>query len=111
MTGGDPGTRSATKWVTGPLDLVGRGMTDGACERRPHPGTCRETRHVRHVERGGCESSAYGADRILGLLVRWTVTFAEGAFGALPHGKRDSGGDIVTGPTILLLQRLTALKD
>jgi hypothetical protein len=73
-------------------------MTDGACERRPHPGTKREARSVEHVERGGRESSAYGADRIRWRLVRWEVAFAEGAFGALPHQSHESGWDIVTGP-------------
>jgi hypothetical protein len=55
--------------------------------------------------------SACGADRTHGRWRRWTVAFAEGAFGALPHGERESGWDIVTGPTLFLLQRLTALKD
>jgi hypothetical protein len=96
---------------TGPLAIDDRGMTDGACERRPHPGTNRATRDVEHVGRGGCESSACGADHIRWRLGRWAVAFAEGAFGALPHRERDSGWDIVTGPTLLLLQRLTALKD
>jgi hypothetical protein len=41
----------------------------------------------------------------------WDVAFAEGAFGALPHGERESGWDIEMGPTLFLLQRLTALKD
>jgi hypothetical protein len=104
-------TQPATTWVTGPLDLVGRGMTDSACERRPHPGTNRETRRVEHVGRGGCESSACGADRIQGRVVRWEVAFAEGACGALPHGERDSGWDIVTGPTLFLVRRLTAPND
>jgi hypothetical protein len=39
------------------------------------------------------------------------VAFAEGACGALPHQSHESGWDIVTGPTLFLLQRLTALKD
>jgi hypothetical protein len=59
-----PKRESPTPSSTAPLDLVGRGMTDGACERRPHPGTSRSARVDEHVERGGCESSAYGADRI-----------------------------------------------
>jgi hypothetical protein len=81
-------------------------MTDGAGERRPHPGTKRGARSVEYVERRGCESSACGADRIRWRLVRWEVAFAEGACGALPHRERESGWDIVTGPTIFLVRRL-----
>jgi hypothetical protein len=101
---GLPDLHGALPWTwvgmldTGPLGGVGRGMTDGACgapsaSRDEARDSGRSARIDEHGGRGGCESSACGADRIRWRGVRWEVAFAEGAYGALPHRKRESGWD------------------
>jgi hypothetical protein len=94
----------------GPVGVVGRGMTYGASGAVRIP-----VRIGKHDALGtwsvGDASRAPAAPSVIRWgVVRWEVAFAEGACGALPHRERDSGWDIVTGPTLFLAQRLTPLE-